>query len=479
MPPPVRELPGPLAYRVEEPAVVGDHHQRRPLAGQEAREPVDRLHIEMVGRLVEQQQIVVAQQQGGQRDPPGFATRQSLCRSGEIDAGQQRGDRGPGARVAGPHVFGPAAGHQVAHGAGQPVLLGEVADPQVAGAGHPPAVRLLRPRQESQQRAVAGPVAPDHAHALTRRHPGRHAVQAQPLPVSLDDLLEADQVHACSVASAVTHAPGTGPATEATPRQTPAPVSAAASFCAWPRFLARNAHVGPEPETMAPSAPSSRPAASARRSSGRSEIAACCRSLDSKGPSAAGSPERSAAMIALSSAGSGTVRPREARMRSHAAYTSLVDSPPVANARTQWNVPDASAGVTRSPRPVPIAVPPSRANATSLPMPDASSPRSCCLRPVRHNSLHATRVAAALALPPASPAATGIRLMILIASPGASAAPGPTTRSSAAAARAARLLASAGTSPAPSPVTTTLSRSAGATVTSSNRETAWNTVTRS
>jgi hypothetical protein len=45
---------------------------------------------------------------------------------------------------------------------------------------------------------------------------------------------------------------------------------------------------------------------------------------------------------------------------------------------------------------------------------------------VRHSSLQATRAAAASALPPARPAATGIRLVIRIASPGASRAPGPT-----------------------------------------------------
>jgi hypothetical protein len=89
-----------------------------------------------------------------------------LRRGSEVDAGQQRGDRGPGARVASPHVFGPAAGHQVTYGAGQPVLLSEVADPQIAGAGDPAAVGLLRPRQERQQRGLADPVAPTSADRL-------------------------------------------------------------------------------------------------------------------------------------------------------------------------------------------------------------------------------------------------------------------------------------------------------------------------
>jgi hypothetical protein len=88
-------------------------------------------------------------------------------------------------------------------------------------------------------------------------------------------------------------------------------------------------------------------------------------------------------------------------------------------------------------------------------------------------------VAAASALPPARPAATGIRLLIRIASPGESWQPGPTAWASVVAARAARLVLSAGTLSAPSPVTTMLSVSAGATVTSSKSDSAWYTVTTS
>ena len=79
----------------------------------------------MVGRLVKQQQVVVAQEQSGQRDSTRFATGQPLGLGGEVDAGQQGGDRGPGARVTGPHVRGPSTGDQIAHRAGQPVLLGQ------------------------------------------------------------------------------------------------------------------------------------------------------------------------------------------------------------------------------------------------------------------------------------------------------------------------------------------------------------------
>jgi len=58
----VVDLPGPVAHRVEEPAVVSHHHERRGSRDQVPCEPVDRFDVEMVGRLVEDQQVVVAEQ---------------------------------------------------------------------------------------------------------------------------------------------------------------------------------------------------------------------------------------------------------------------------------------------------------------------------------------------------------------------------------------------------------------------------------
>ena len=83
------------------------------------------------------------------------------------------------------------------------------------------------------------------------------------------------------------------------------------------------------------------------------------------------------------------------------------------------------------------------------------------------------------------PPATGIRLAIVTATP-----PSPPGRAGAARGAARERLAQGPDraegevvgvlrdQPAPSPVTATLSASAGVTVTSSNRDTAWNTVTR-
>ena len=156
-----------------------------------------------------------------------------------------------------------------------------------------------------------------------------------------------------------------------------------------------------------------------------------------------------------------------------------MESCPSAKASTQWYwVAGARAGVSRSPRPRPTAVPPSSAKATSLPIVAAISASRCGVRPAVQSSLAATRAAAASALPPASPAATGIRLAMLTRTPAVRLPPRTCLRS-AATARSARLSPSWGTVLAPSPVTVTVSRSAGSTVTSSNSATAWNTVTRS
>ena len=71
-----------------------------------------------------------------------------------------------------------------------------------------------------------------------------------------------------------------------------------------------------------------------------SEIAAGWRSLVSSGATSPAFPDRNAAMSLLSSSGGSAApafpAPRVVRMRSHAAYTCAVDSPPLANASTQW-----------------------------------------------------------------------------------------------------------------------------------------------
>ena len=66
MPAPAVELEDPLRDVVEEVAVVGDRDDGARVLLEEALEPVDRLGVEVVGRLVEQQQVGVAEEQAGE-----------------------------------------------------------------------------------------------------------------------------------------------------------------------------------------------------------------------------------------------------------------------------------------------------------------------------------------------------------------------------------------------------------------------------
>src|SRR5690606_10426543 len=72
------ELEDPAGRVVEEIAVVRDGHHRAGILGQEALEPRDRLGVEMVGRLVEQQHVRPRQEQPAERDSAALAARQML-----------------------------------------------------------------------------------------------------------------------------------------------------------------------------------------------------------------------------------------------------------------------------------------------------------------------------------------------------------------------------------------------------------------
>ena len=72
----VVELEDPLGDVVEEVAVVGDRDDGARVLLEEALQPLDRLGVEVVGRLVEQEQVGVAQQEPAERDPALLAAGQ-------------------------------------------------------------------------------------------------------------------------------------------------------------------------------------------------------------------------------------------------------------------------------------------------------------------------------------------------------------------------------------------------------------------
>ena len=70
---PVGDLPGLLDDGIEEPAIMGDDEQRSAPCSEVSGEPVDAFDVEVVRRLVEQQQLGSSEQQLGERDPPPLA----------------------------------------------------------------------------------------------------------------------------------------------------------------------------------------------------------------------------------------------------------------------------------------------------------------------------------------------------------------------------------------------------------------------
>jgi len=76
--------------RLQKGPVMTDHHKRLAPLHQIALEPFDGRQIEMVGRLVEQQDVGVGEHRPRHRGAPCFATRQRICHAAasDLDPGQ-------------------------------------------------------------------------------------------------------------------------------------------------------------------------------------------------------------------------------------------------------------------------------------------------------------------------------------------------------------------------------------------------------
>ena len=73
----------PVDGRLDDGHVVGDHHQAALVAAEKLSEPDDRVGVEVVGRLVQQQGLRTAEQDPGQLDAPALTTRKRAERLAE------------------------------------------------------------------------------------------------------------------------------------------------------------------------------------------------------------------------------------------------------------------------------------------------------------------------------------------------------------------------------------------------------------
>ena len=210
------------ADRLEEPAVVGDEHDGGVERLQVALEPLERGDVEVVGRLVEQQQVGVARERAGERRARELAAGERRERAVEVlvaeaEAVQRRVDLVAPAVAAGvlePRLggrvgaergrVGRALGHrrlelgqalldrQQLLGAAEHVVaqrqlalarraLVVQGDPRALGEHELAAVDRGLPREHPQQRRLARAVAPGQRQALPALEPERHAAQ-QRLP---------------------------------------------------------------------------------------------------------------------------------------------------------------------------------------------------------------------------------------------------------------------------------------------------------
>ena len=74
------EVEDPVDDRVEQLDVVADDHEAALVAAQEVAQPPDRVGVEVVRRLVEQQRRRAGEEDAGQLDPAPLAAREGVQR---------------------------------------------------------------------------------------------------------------------------------------------------------------------------------------------------------------------------------------------------------------------------------------------------------------------------------------------------------------------------------------------------------------
>ncbi len=220
------ELDDARGHRVEEGAVVGDQHHAALEAAQQLLEPGDRVQVQVVGGLVEQQHLGHGHQRLRQRDALLHAAGQAadVARAVQVQLRQRGVDAllpGPGVQrldarlqrvevvarrmrlVARAQRLG--LGHAFADDVEDAVrrleqrLLRHVADAQALRHLQQSVVELLQAGQHLQQRGLAGAVAADQAKPLAGLERERRAVEQCDMAVGQVGVREGQDGHGWGV----------------------------------------------------------------------------------------------------------------------------------------------------------------------------------------------------------------------------------------------------------------------------------------
>ncbi len=161
-----------------------------------AGQPVDRLDVEMVRRLVEEQQIEVTHKQGRQCHPSAFSTGEPVDAATQVKIAYQAGDDVSRTRICRPLVGRQATEHDSAHGRSRihQVVLAEHSPAQIPGLRHAPGVYRLQPRNDFEQCGLAVPVTPNDADPVASLHSQAHLGEERAYAVRLRHLLEVHEV---------------------------------------------------------------------------------------------------------------------------------------------------------------------------------------------------------------------------------------------------------------------------------------------
>ena len=151
-------LPHVEAHLVEKPTVVRDEQKCAlaiaPSTLEMLGKPVNALYVQMVGRLVHHEDVVVTDEHAGQVDATTLTARKRADIGIPLEITHELGEDRADARVARPFVFGSIAHDRVADRIAiiEGVPLSEHANRDVARAHDAPAIRLGHARQKFEKR---------------------------------------------------------------------------------------------------------------------------------------------------------------------------------------------------------------------------------------------------------------------------------------------------------------------------------------
>lgn len=197
------DVPHAGADLVEEPPVVGDADEGGAPGAQVAYQPGDALDVEVVGGLVEDDQVLLVDEELGQRDTAALATGERgddgvepVLEAGEGQAAEEPGEHVADLGAARPLVVGEIADDLLADGLlrVQGVVLGEDAETQPAVVGDAAGVRVLQLGEHPDEGGLAVAVAAHDTDPVALGHPEGYAVEQGTGAVHLADLLDIDQI---------------------------------------------------------------------------------------------------------------------------------------------------------------------------------------------------------------------------------------------------------------------------------------------